>query len=235
MNEIYCFLKRLFFQKTASDARVVALVPDFLRYRSAEDLLRLGKANDGGYLVSKLDVERSSQLISLGMGYDWSFERDFLRRKDIPVCIFDASVSLGLFYRNAYFELARLNIWGVFFNLLTAFRYLLFFRGSGVHHRPFYVSNFSDGNTLSLEDVFAETNEDQIFLKIDIEGNEYRILETLLTNQARVSGLVIEFHDCDLHLEKIKRFRSEFDLKLVHIHANNYAGSDRATEMPLVI
>jgi hypothetical protein len=35
--------------------------------------------------------------------------------------------------------------------------------------------------------------------------------------------LVLEFHDCDLHTDKIEKFIKNFSLKLVHIHANNLA------------
>lgn len=69
-----------------------------------------------------------------------------------------------------------------------------------------------------------ETNN--VFLKIDIEGNEYRIIDDLLLNQKKIIGLVIEFHDCDLHMEKIIKFISSFNLNLVHIHGNNFAERD---------
>ena len=60
------------------------------------------------------------------------------------------------------------------------------------------------------------------FLKVDIEKHEYRILEQIIKYQERLTGLVIEFHDCDFHFEKIKSFIEQFKLQLVHIHVNNY-------------
>ena len=60
------------------------------------------------------------------------------------------------------------------------------------------------------------------FAKVDIEGNEYRVLGQIIEHQAKLSGLVIEFHNCDLMLEKIKLFIEKFDLDLVHIHVNNF-------------
>ena len=39
-------------------------------------------------------------------------------------------------------------------------------------------------------------------------------------------GLVIEFHDHDLHKEIIKKFIKSLKLTLVHIHANNFAPLD---------
>ena len=43
------------------------------------DLIRLGKNNDGGYLVSEKDIKHTKNLISLGVSFDISFEKDFKR------------------------------------------------------------------------------------------------------------------------------------------------------------
>jgi ABC-type Mn2+/Zn2+ transport system ATPase subunit len=59
------------------------------------------------------------------------------------------------------------------------------------------------------------------FLKIDIEGSEYRILDDLIKLQKKLCGVVIEFHNIDLFLNKIKRFINLNKLQLIHIHANN--------------
>ena len=37
-----------------------------------------------------------------------------------------------------------------------------------------------------------------------------------------MTGLVIEFHDCDLNFDKIKNFIEHFELQIVHIHVNNW-------------
>ena len=62
-----------------------------------------------------------------------------------------------------------------------------------------------------------------IFLKIDIEGSEYRILNDILDIEKNLIGMIIEFHDVDLHLERIENFIKHLKyLKLIHIHPNNY-------------
>ena len=61
-----------------------------------------------------------------------------------------------------------------------------------------------------------------MFLKIDIDGSEYRILEELVELQNHFSALIIEFHDVDLNLKKISDFIEKFKLILTHIHPNNY-------------
>ena len=45
------------------------------------ELTRLGKKNDGGYLVGIQTVKESQYLISFGIRDDWSFEKDFLKKK----------------------------------------------------------------------------------------------------------------------------------------------------------
>ena len=61
------------------------------------------------------------------------------------------------------------------------------------------------------------------------------ILETIIKYQDNVCGLAIEFHDCDLHLLKIKNFIEHFRLDLVHVHANNYAPINLDDGLPLVL
>ncbi|MAW14180.1 MAG: hypothetical protein CML57_08215 [Rhodobacteraceae bacterium] len=60
-------------------------------------------------------------------------------------------------------------------------------------------------------------------LKIDIEGWEYRILEDILATDKKLTGLLVEFHDVDLHIDKIVNFIGSFNLDLLHVHVNNNA------------
>mgnify|MGYP001472731561 CR=1 FL=1 len=71
-------------------------------------------------------------------------------------------------------------------------------------------------------------------LKMDIEGNEYNILDDIIQNQKNMIGMVIEFHSCDLMSEKIKLFIEKLSLDLVHIHVNNY-GPVTKDRFPTVI
>jgi hypothetical protein len=72
-------------------------------------------------------------------------------------------------------------------------------------------------------------------MKIDIEGSEYRLLDTLLEQSDRLTGVAIEFHDCDLNLAKIEEFIRSFDLKLVHVHANNFSPIRLDDKLPLTL
>ena len=45
-------------------------------------LVRLGNpAGDGGYVVPQWVVESTDVLLTLGIGHDWGFEEDLLRRR----------------------------------------------------------------------------------------------------------------------------------------------------------
>ena len=57
-----------------------------------------------------------------------------------------------------------------------------------------------------MTSIFERIKSNKIFLKIDIEGSEYRILDDLIRYQDLIKGLVIEFHNIDLHMEKILNF-----------------------------
>jgi hypothetical protein len=64
-----------------------------------------------------------------------------------------------------------------------------------------------------------------IFLKCDIEGGEYDILDDLLALGDIWTGMVIEIHDIDdwNKYNLITGFLSKLPLKLLHLHANNWS------------
>lgn len=62
------------------------------------------------------------------------------------------------------------------------------------------------------------------FLKCDIEGGEYPILDALIVYADKLSGAVFEFHDLTnpTKFGALANFMSKFELQLVHTHINNY-------------
>ena len=84
------------------------------------DLIRIGRDNDGGYLVEKKSLENSQSLISLGINDDWSFEEDFLKKnKNVSIKCFDDTLDkkfllkkiivqfLFLFYNRNFYILKK--------------------------------------------------------------------------------------------------------------------------------
>ena len=86
----------------------------------------------------------------------------------------------------------------------------------------FVKKNIELKGGLSLSKVME--GKKNIFMKIDIEGSEYRILDEIINQKKKITGLVIEFHDYDLNKEKIYQFINSIDLKLIHININELGG-----------
>lgn len=190
--------------------------PRFLKPRHKYKLIRIGKNYDGGYLVDKKSIENTKTFISLGINDDWSFEKEFLKiNKNVNIKCYDNNTSLIFLLKIFLKKLIFCIYYGLnetlksFFNIID----YLFFLKSKISNK--YISH---------NDLIKLTKklEAPFFLKIDIEGSEYRILQDILKLKNKISGMVIEFHDIDLFSSKIKKFIQKSDLKLIHIHANNY-------------
>lgn len=172
------------------------VVPKILKPFHCNQLIRLGKDNDGGYLVNKHDVEKSLSLISFGIGTDCSFEKNFSKINDIKVLSFDKDADVNL---DREFYSGHRNI---------CYK---------------YVDNFSSEDTMSFKEIVWEQSNN-IFLKCDIEGKEYDLLDEIIQNDTRFSGMVIEFHGLSNHknFDNLANFIGKIRHKLVHIHPNNH-------------
>ena len=192
-----------------------ALKPNF-----CDDIIRLGRKNDGGYLVSESDVTASEKLLSFGIYDDWSFEENFVKINDVPIVAFDASSGLKLLLKKARRRLASFKFFKALYFLGRAFSFTTFFTDKRI-----FVSQFVGLDLppihISMEKVFEDWATKKLFLKMDIEGSEYRCLEAIIQNQEKICGLAIEFHNVDLHLDKINYFIKKLNLNLIHVHANN--------------
>ena len=163
---------------------IATLSSDF-SFKSALDLVRVGRDNDGGYIVSKSDIDNSEVLIGLGINDDWSFESDFKKMKNVDVFAFDASISQKHFLKQFIRSLTRIyNPIIAFRRIKTLLSYRQFFLESSNHHIQKFVGlDADDENHCTLEQILNDMTYQNIFLKIDVEGSEYRLLETLVAHQ----------------------------------------------------
>lgn len=203
-----------------------SILPKFLQPKKIDTLKRVGGRNDGGYVIDKKNIFNSDVLVGLGMSDDWSFEENFNSINSVPTYIYDETVSLKKFLKNCFKYVIRFNKPKIFIHWFkTSYNYIKFFQGNKFHCKklvgidlpPNYISLTTILNKLKIEKF------SHIYLKIDIEGWEYRLLKDLIANSEIIEGLVIEFHDLDLHLDKIENFIKKFPLQLVHVHCNNYS------------
>ena len=212
------------------------MLPSNFKPQGEYNLLRIGGDNDGGYLVESKSIEQTAALISMGIGKNWRFEEDFITHKDIVVNAYDHSVR-GFFWPKFFIKrflsvlIGRLK---VPYNAVETYKkFMRFFRDKAV---LFYekIGTEEEGYT-NLKKTLERINKKPIFLKIDIEGYEYRILDEIKLNSDLLSGMVIEFHKISDHIDEIRNFINNFELKLIHVHPNNNRvddqGNPRAIEM----
>ena len=208
-----------------------AFIPSFFKHKRPSDLVRVGRANDGGYTISEKDIIETSHLISLGMADDWSFESGFKLINEVPIFIYDRSISKRFFLKRMIRSILRVEKQFILLkSIKTYLSYISFFQNEVKHIEKNVGLDLA--GSITMDNVFKETDSNKIFLKIDIEGGEYRLLDSIIENQDRLTGMVMEFHDCDLHLGLIENFLSKFSLSLVNIHANNNGAIDNRTGIP---
>ena len=61
------------------------MLPIEFKPQNEYELIRLGQDNDGGYLVDKKSIDDSKSLITLGLGFDWTFEKNYYALTARPV------------------------------------------------------------------------------------------------------------------------------------------------------
>lgn len=171
-------------------------LPKILQPFQTKQLIRLGKNHDGGYLINAVDLIASNQLISFGIGQDISFEQEFVKQTNAGVVAYDCSAGDNDFFNSKDRRLIKKN-----------------------------VMASSNENAISCYDIELLPNT---FVKCDIDGHEYDILDWLIVNSRLMTGMVIEFHDiCNYeYFNEMTNFISKIDLKLIHIHINNYGYYD---------
>ena len=209
-------------------------LPYFFKPNFITDFVRIGKKNDGGYCIPKASLKDTKVLYSFGLGDDWSFEKQFKKQSKAKIVCFDHSVVLVFWFKRFIKDLMQFlllkstNIKTIK-RFFTFFYYKFFFSNpETIHDKSFFGSigqSMPDMQNIKIIDmnlILKKWGDENCFIKIDIEGNEYRILDQIIKYQNILSGLVIEFHNCDLMSEKIKLFIETLSLDLVHIHVNNY-------------
>ena len=173
-------------------------------------------------MIGSNSIKKTKNLVSLGIHDDWSFEKKFSKlNSDIRVFCYDDQTSLKFLIKkilnNLFFFFFNLQLKKLTSSIVNLFEFIQISKKIKFTKKRI---NYNDLNNIT-------ENLDKIFIKIDIEGSEYRIIEDLLKIEDKLVGLVIEFHNIDLHMDKIEKFINTTKLELIHIHPNNYCGLDR--------
>jgi hypothetical protein len=116
-----------------------------------DDLIRIGTDSDGGYITSRQAVDASQHLLVLGIGDDWSFERDWHKiNHHSDIDCWDGTVEIP---KNSDF-------------------YAL-----GLRHNCVNVLGYNSAGSENLQNIFDNIATNDIFVKIDIEGHEEAMID----------------------------------------------------------
>ena len=139
-------------------------------FESSHSKLRIGKKNDGGYVIVNLPG-KYDLFISGGISNDISFEEHFLNIYPNLKCFaFDGTIN-NLPKNNDNINFIKKNL-----------------------------GDTNDANTTDLDEYME--NNTNIFMKIDIEGHEFKLLPIIIKNNKmnNIKQLVIEIHSPgDIH------------------------------------
>jgi len=215
-----------------------------------DGMARLGSDNDGGYVVALETIRRAKQLLSFGVAMNWDFERDAVAvNPSLIVEAFDPAVGARRFAEvamrsaiSAPLRLAVADLRGAASSLRrvgSAIDYFRFFSGPARHTAKRVWYN-GDRGSVPIADIIAAVRASRdapVFVKIDIEGSEYRILPWIADADDLVTGMVVEFHDTDICAgifnAQIERLLERF--VIVHVHGNNHGDLSFDGSLPLTL
>jgi len=196
-------------------------------------MVRVGNNKDGGYLVSENGIKSCEFLLTIGLGYNFSFEKDFLKLKksgSLLIKCYDNSVSKKIMKKYSTQNLIRLFFrpsFKAFQRSIKYFQFLLLFNSSKAIHVEKNVSEKKSENSETLNSIFQYLKQNNL-VKIDIEGGEYILIYDIINNFNKINILIIEFHNLsnlenreklDFFFEKVSEY-----FYLSHLHMNNSNG-----------
>jgi hypothetical protein len=223
-----------------------------------DDLVRVGSKEDGGYVLSTRQIKQTEILLSFGIEKNWSFEEDFKKKSNekVELYAFDHSVSSKIFATESRKYLASALGYLLMGNVKKAYLYggywrslkhilkkfKLFFKEDSCHFTSKFVGCRDDAVFTRLDTILGnlsvKDNSLSIFIKMDIEGWEYKTLSQLTPFFLnKINGLVVEFHDlfvAEKIFEETIEFLSE-SFYIAHVHANNHGGLIQDTVLPEVL
>ena len=217
---------------------------NFLKPIKTTNLVRLGRPHDGGYVVDSEIIKECNTLITFGLGSDWSFEQDYIKKnKKIKIFIYDHTVSMIPYVKDIIKYLKRfLTFRGTYESVSNRIKYLLnlkkFLNQKNVNYFKEKITfPIKDKIDTDVQKAFSRVNDSgNIVLKCDIDGDEYKIVDEILSHSAKIKMLIFEFHLIDNNEENfynsIKKILSKFDI--IHIHGNNHF-SKLESGLPLIL
>jgi hypothetical protein len=215
----------------ATQAMRTARLPKRYEPEAGYLMTRLGGSGDGGYIIPVGMLANVEYLLSLGLGMDWEFERQFDGFAMLKaVHCYDHTVTRARVYRRSLKAALKTAVGSAprkqLPRIKLALSYAKFFGQKHVRHYQLAISDQDTDKTRSLKSALQNIQacEGKAFLKCDIEGHEYAIIDQMCQAPRSLMGMVVEFHDI---IAEPERFHAAIGqllerFAIVHIHPNNW-------------
>ena len=183
----------------------------------------LGNSYGGFSIAPKYLKSKDAVLYSIGIGEDISFDLDFLRTYSGNVFAYDPTPKTAAFL--ASMDLPKeFNFWPKALSVIDEEREFLLPKndehvsGSLIENQELDIEKSLTVVCRSLRTLMAENAHQEVdILKLDIEGSEYEVLDSILRQDIKIKQICVEIHD---------RFYAEGPLKskqlLAQLRKHNY-------------
>jgi len=191
------------------------------------DNVRLGNNFDGGYVIPLRSIEQITHLVSFGLGQDCSFELSMKNSiKGLSIDVYDHTVSpptarsttssliLSILFRNP----------GKFKNYMRFAREYRDLFKEATHYRQRVNNHRYRNYDVSILDILKKSSGEKIALKIDIESDEYKIMNQIISHPDNINLMVVEFHNIEIHFNQFIKILNDLSgmFTISHLHANNF-------------
>jgi|TARA_Y100000294_G_scaffold104743_1_gene97331 hypothetical protein len=209
-----------------------------LRPINWENLIRLGRDNDGGYVIPYEIIFKTNVLLSYGTNKDWSFEKCFIKKNSkVDIHCYDHTLNLFSLIRYTITSILLVPLYCITFDrkrlkkcihgIFILPDYYVFFRKKVKHFKyRIWNTNVDYSKTINYTlSQIPKTARKNIFIKMDIEGTEYKVLNDIIDLSDFIGAIVVEFHAIDKYEEDFNKIINKISkyFNIVHVHGNNYS------------
>ena len=158
----------------------------------------------GGFYIMPSLLDRSSVIYSFGTGRDISFDLECIRKHCASVFAFDPTpVSIDWVGNRKLPDRFHFHPYGISASGTGQADFFLpanprAVSGSLVKHKEVDAANSVKVMMMTFDDITRELGHTHIdVLKMDIEGSEYDVIDTILSSTVTIDQILVEFHDRD--------------------------------------
>ena len=146
--------------------------------KKVNNLIRLGNKSDGGYIFNKKSLLKCKYCLTFGLGDNFTFENDLKKiNPKIKIEVYDHTIDYKFWIKHFFYWLWKSIRFRKYLNFLNFVKYIYFFYIKENIHLKKKVG--SSQNTLSK--ILERSKFDPLYtlLKIDIDGDEYKIINQI--------------------------------------------------------